>query len=161
MNRYVQSVGKYFEEILAGGFAVAATGILMAGMCSRWFLKEELWWSEEAATICFIWGVFLGVAAVYKRGIHIGVDLFVKRMPEGAKAMVNLLVRLILTVINGALFWLSTEYVLLAFEKRTEVLGVSYAWLGGAVLVSFALTTWYSIRNLLFYKNNNRKRGEA
>ena len=161
MNRYVQFVGKYFEEILAGGFAVASAGILLAGMCSRWFLKEELWWYEEAATICFIWGVFLGVAAVYKRGIHIGVDLFVKRMPEGVKIIVNLMVRLILTVINGALFWLSTEYVLLSFEKKTEILGVSYAWLGGAVLVSFILTTWYSIWNLLFYRENSRKRGEA
>lgn len=149
MNKYERFVVKYFEEILAGGFvAVAATAIL-GNMLSRCFMREELWWSEEAATFCFVWSVFLGIAAVYKRGIHIGVDVFVRRMPDSIRKTVNFLMRAVLLTVNGYLLWLSTKYVGMSLEKQTAVLGIPYTWFGGALVVSFGLTTWYSVSNLM------------
>lgn len=149
MNKYERLIVKYFEEILAGGFMAAAAVAVLGNMLSRCFLKEELWWSEEAATFCFVWSVFLGIAAVYKRGIHIGVDIFVGKMPSVIQKTVNVLLCVVLLMIHGYLLWLSTKYVGMSKEQKTPLLGIPYAWFGGALVAGFGLTTWYSVSNLL------------
>lgn len=161
MKRYRQLLEKYFDELIAGSFAAGAAGFLFIGMGSRICFQEPLLWTEEAVMLCFVWAIFLGIAAVYKREIHIGADMLIRNLSEDRKRIVRTLVCLILTIINGTLFWLSIEYTISLVEKRLPMLGISCGWMGAAMVLSFGLCTWYSICSLLFDKRTGRKRGEA
>lgn len=161
MKRYKQLLMKYFDEWIAGAFIAAAAIFLLVGMCSRICLHQELLWAEEAAMLCFVWAVCLGITAVYKREIHIGADMLVQMLSEDRKRLVRLLVRSILTAVNGILFWLSVKYTLFLSEKTLPVTNISCGWLGAALAFCFGLSTWYSLCSLLSEQKRGRKRGEA
>lgn len=145
MKKYLKLFFDNFEEIFASLFIIATTLIVLMNVFLRYFMKTGLYWSEEVATSCFVWSVFLGSAAAYRRGAHLGVDILVNKFPKVLRNTVKLLVNLILIAINGYIFYLSIVFVSLSYVKPTAVLGVSSAWVSSSLIVSFGLTTFYSI----------------
>lgn len=168
MKRYKQLLIKYFDEMLAGIFAMAAAVFLFVGLSFRIFFVRELFWTQEAVQLCFVWTIFLGIAAVYKRRIHIGADMLVRMLPTVLKQKVSILVHLCLSGINVYLFWLSMNYLFTSAGERFPVLGISYAWLSAAMVLCFGLCSWYSLcdsfreqRNIRIRDRKREKRKEG
>lgn len=149
MNKYLKFALTHFEEVLASGFIVITTALVLMNVFLRYFLNTGLSWSEEVSTSCFVWSVFLGSASAYRRGMHIGVDILVNQLPKMIRNLVKFLVHVVLLVTNGYIFYLSIIFVSLSYKKPTSVLGVSSAWVSGALIVGFGLTTFYSIIHLV------------
>jgi TRAP-type C4-dicarboxylate transport system permease small subunit len=54
-----------------------------------WLAGINLSWAQELATYMFVWMAKFGAALAVRTGIHVGVDVFVKRMsPEAAKPVI-------------------------------------------------------------------------
>lgn len=159
MNKKVKFVLDHFEEILAAIFIVVTTSLVLLNVFLRYFMKTGLFWTEEVTTSCFVWSVFLGAASGYRRGMHIGVDILVNKLPGTLKKIVRILVCLVLLVTNGYIFYLSTVFVRLSYIKPTAVLGVSSAWVSSALIVGFGLTTIYSIGHLWDAVRGNPEEG--
>lgn len=149
MNNGMKFLLKHFEEILASGFIAVTTALVLMNVFLRYFMETGLYWSEEVAASCFVWSVFLGSASVYRKGMHIGVDIFVNKLPKVLHHIVRLLVHIILLITNGYIFYLSIVFVSLSYEKPTAVLGVSSAWVSSALIAGFGLTTFYSVLHLM------------
>lgn len=148
MNKSIKFLLQHFEEILASIFIVITTVLVLVNVFLRYFMKTGLYWSEEVATSCFVWSVFLGAASGYRRGLHIGVDLLVEKLPPALRNIVHVLVQIVLLGTNAYLFYLSVVFVRLSYIKPTAVLGISSAWVSSALIVGFGLTTIYSVANL-------------
>ena len=67
-----------FEEIIASLFFCLTLILVLVNIFMRYFLKTGIPWSEEVATGCFVWTVFIGAAAAFKENQHIGIDILVK-----------------------------------------------------------------------------------
>lgn len=148
---------QHFEVILAAGFILFTTVLVIMNVFLRYFLNTGIVWSEEVATGSFVWSVFIGSAAAYKNGALLGVDLLVKKFPKPLYKLVTFLVKTVLVVINVALTWLSCVYVSLSYTKPTPVLGVSSAWISSSLIACFGLTSIYSFMHLVtFVKNMNK-----
>ena len=117
-----------FEEIIAGIFIMITTVLVVINVFLRYFMKTGLYWSEEVATICFVWSVFIGAAASYKRGQHIGVDIIVNKLPKTIRNIVIILVDLILILLNGYITYIGIIYISRSYIKPTAVLGISSAY---------------------------------
>ena len=76
------------EEIIASGFIIVTTVLVVINVFMRYFLKTGLYWSEEVATASFVWAVFIGAVAGYKKGKHIGVDILVNLLPASIQKVV-------------------------------------------------------------------------
>lgn len=148
MNKWVKFVLNHFEEVLASIFLIITTSLVLLNVFLRYFMKTGLYWTEEVSTSCFVWCVFLGAASGYRRGMHLGVDILVNKLPPALRKLVRILVDLVLLVTNGYIFYLSTVFVRWSYIKPTAVLGVSSAWVSSALLVGFGLTTIYSVVHL-------------
>ena len=148
MNKTVKFILGHFEEILASIFIVITASLVLVNVFLRYFMRTGLYWTEEVTTSCFVWCVFLGAAAGYRRGMHIGVDILVNKLPNAMRNIVRILVDLILLFTNGYLFYLSVVFVRLSYIKPTAVLGVSSAWVSSALIVGFCLTTIYSVGHM-------------
>ncbi len=61
-----------------GGMGVIA----FAAVFYRFVLLSPLRWSEEAARYMMVWVTFLGAGYAMGRGKHIGVTLFIEKLPE-------------------------------------------------------------------------------
>ncbi len=133
------------DEIISGIFIIITTILVIINVFLRYFMKTGLYWSEEVATGCFVWAVFIGAAASYKKNQHIGVDFIIEKLPENIKRFVKVIINIILLIVNGYLAYLSVVYLSNSYVKPTPVLGISSAYISSALTVSFSLMTIYSI----------------
>lgn len=143
-----QNVKKFFlnfELIFSSMFLIVTTTLVMINVIFRYFLNLGITWSEEVATGCFVWSVFLGAAAGYKLQIHVGVDMLVNMCPPTMKKIITIIVDGILLFINGYITYIAVIYLSLSYKKPTPVLNISTAYISSSILVSFALMTIYSI----------------
>lgn len=134
------------EDIVASIFISITTVLVIINIILRYIFNSGLVWSEEVATGCFVWSVFIGAVAVFKHRGHVGVDLIVKRLPQAMQWSIRLLTNLILVVLNGYMAYLSVLYIQTSYTKMTPVLGVSSAYISSSVLIAFVLMTAYSVK---------------
>ncbi|MDO4920577.1 MAG: TRAP transporter small permease [Phascolarctobacterium sp.] len=134
------------EDIVASIFISITTVLVIINIILRYIFNSGLVWSEEVATGCFVWSVFIGAVAVFKHRGHVGVDLIVKRLPRAMQWGVRLVTDLILVALNGYMAYLSVLYIQTSYTKMTPVLGVSSAYISSSVLIAFVLMTAYSVK---------------
>lgn len=142
------------EEIIASGFIIVTTVLVVINVFMRYFLKTGLYWSEEVATASFVWAVFIGAVAGYKKGKHIGVDILVNLLPSSIQKVVVIVVDLVLILLNGYMTYLAVVFISLSYIKPTAVLGISSAYISSALLVSF---TWVTIYSVIFLVRDIRR----
>src|SRR5262249_42272452 len=70
-----------------------AHGLTLLGDAADWvyvsLLAINLSWAQELATYMFVWMAKFGAALGVRTGIHVGVDVFVKRLsPEARKPVI-------------------------------------------------------------------------
>ena len=73
---------KNAEELIAAGFLIVTTALVVLNIICRYFFNMGMVWSEEVATGCFVWSVFIGAIACFKRRGHVGVDIVVNMLPQ-------------------------------------------------------------------------------
>lgn len=144
------------DAIVTSATLMACVILVNLNIIMRYFFSMPIHWSEEVVTSLFVWTVFIGSAYAYRKRQHLGVDILVDHLPErlrravdGAMAIVELLVLVMLTVI-------SAQYVYhLIFSRSgalklvlTDLLRIPKWWTGIAVPIGFGLSTFHSIRFL-------------
>ena len=68
---------------LFSGFVV----ITFAQVVFRYVIGYSLYWSEELARYLFVWVSFLGSVVALERGVHIGMDVVVAKLPRRPKTL--------------------------------------------------------------------------
>ena len=149
MKKYVKLFLNNFELIFASLCVTTTTLLVLMNVFLRYFMNTGIYWSEEVATMCFVWSIFVGSASAYKNGAHLGVDLLVRKLPKVPRAIVKILVDILLILINGYILYLSVKFVSTSYQKPTAVLAISSAWVSSSLIVGFGLTTIYAIRDMV------------
>jgi len=137
------------EEFIASVLIVITTLLVLLNVFVRYFLNSGIYWSEEVATSCFVWSIFVGAAGAYRTGAMLGIDLLVNKIPAGPQKVVKIIVQFILLVINAYILYLSIIYIGKTKAIATSVLGVSSAWVSLSLVVGFGLTTLYTLIHLI------------
>ena len=74
-----------FGHALEIGTALLLTAeivILFAGMVSRYVFRSPFVWSDELASILFLWLAMLGAVVAFRRGEHMRMTTLVARSPR-------------------------------------------------------------------------------
>jgi tripartite ATP-independent transporter DctM subunit len=66
-------------EVVAGALVAVETTILFAGVVSRYVFHAPLTWSDELASILFLWLAMLGAVVAYGRVEHMRMSALVRR----------------------------------------------------------------------------------
>lgn len=146
MGKNLSFVLNNLEDLVAAFFISITTILVVINIVLRYVFNSGLVWSEEVATGCFVWSVFIGAVAVFKHRGHVGVDIIVKRMPQGMQKAIGLITDVILVALNGYMSYLSIIYISKSYTKMTPVLGISSVYISSSVLIAFVLMTMYSIK---------------
>lgn len=133
------------EELVTAAFLIVMTVLVSINVFLRYVMNTGIVWSEEFATACFVWAVFIGAAACYKKKAHVGVDMLVNQLPIIGQKIVGILVDIVLLVFNGYMTYLTWLYLLTSYTKTTPVMQVSSAYISSSIFVSFALMTMYTV----------------
>lgn len=152
MYRYVDTSGRWVVKIsyLLGTLsALIMLGSLLIGVFYRYVLDASLAWSDEVATLAFIWTIFLFSSALVRDFGHVRVALLLDALPRVAAEIFERSI-VILVLIFGYIL-LTTGWDYTEFTANRVSAAVRYPmWLQtSAVPVCGGLIVFHSVVLLL------------
>src|SRR5262249_31803825 len=113
--------------------------VLLMGVTSRYVLHKPLVWSDELASILFLWLAMLGSIVAFQRGEHMRMTAIVGKLDQRRRAFLDLV------AIAAAIAFL-TFVVRPAFEfaqeevfVRTPAMGLVNSWRAAALPIGLGL----------------------
>ncbi len=121
------------------------TGILLAGVISRYVFNAPLTWSDELASILFLWLAMLGAVIALRRGEHMRLTTIVNALSPRTRAFVDSVAMALVLLFVALLLRPAWEHFEDQWVVTTPALewhdGVRVAAIGvGAVLMVFIAT---------------------
>ena len=90
----------YLLCVIVGCTALALiSAIIPWAVFTRYVLNSAASWPEPTAVLLTILLTFIGAAAGYRFHVHMNVSFFVDKLPDGLKAVVDLIVQLLMAAI--------------------------------------------------------------
>jgi len=132
---------RYLSEIPAVVILVAEVVVIAAGVVSRYVFQAPLIWTDELASLLFVWLSMLGAVVALQRGEHMRLATVVQWMPPRWQARLATFCRVlalvsILLVLPGALdHAISQQIVTMATLDISESFRACGLFVGGVLLV--------------------------
>jgi tripartite ATP-independent transporter DctM subunit len=126
-------------EGVAALLVAAEVVILLTGVVSRYVFYHPLVWSEQVASILFLWLAMLGAVIAFHRNDHMRMTAFVSMAPLRWRAFFE-----VLPVVAALVFLLligvaSLEYVTDEMDLTNPALEISNAWRAAAMPAGIGL----------------------
>jgi tripartite ATP-independent transporter DctM subunit len=128
---------------------VADVGVLLAGVVARFVLHKPLVWSDELASILFLWLAMLGSVVAMHRGEHMRMTALLSGISASRRALMEAVAVSACLAFLLMVAWPAWEY---ASEERaitTPALEISNGWRAFALPVGVALMGGFALLRLL------------
>jgi tripartite ATP-independent transporter DctM subunit len=140
-------------EFVAALLIAAELVILFAGVISRYFLHRPLLWSDELASILFLWLASLGAVIAFRRNEHMRMTAFVGMASGRVRAFLEAItigaaLAFLLFVIEPAYEFASEEIFV-----TTPALELSNGWRASALPVGLGLMAIVAFIQLVSIRN--------
>src|SRR5258706_2079775 len=120
-------------EAAAGSLLVIETAILFAGVVSRYVFRRPLVWSDELASILFLWLAMLGAVIAYRRSEHMRMSALVNEAAPGRRALLEALALAVGIAFLAVIFWPAIEYAHDEMMIVTPALEIPNIWRAAAL----------------------------
>src|SRR6266436_4779626 len=135
-------------EIPAALLVVAEIVILFAGVVARYGLHRPLIWSDELASILFLWLAMLGAAVAFRRAEHMRMTAVVANARPVMRAYLDLVATCAALAFLLLIAWPACEY---AYEESfitTPALQISNVWRAAALPSGIGLMALFALLRL-------------
>jgi tripartite ATP-independent transporter DctM subunit len=135
-------------EVPAAILVVAEIVILFAGVVARYGLRSPLIWSDELASILFLWLAMLGATVAFRRSEHMRMTALVGSAAPATRAWLDLVATSAALAFLLLIAWPAYDY---AYEESfitTPALQISNAWRAAALPVGIALMALFALLRL-------------
>src|SRR5438270_1697515 len=145
----VEHVLGMLVEIPAADLVIAEIVILFAGVVARYGLHRPLIWSDELASILFLWLAMLGAAVAFRRSEHMRMTAIVASARPAMRAWLDLVATCAALAFLALVVWPSYDY---AYEESfitTPALQISNMWRAAALPVGICLMAAFALLRLV------------
>src|SRR3954452_17113731 len=136
-------------EIPAALLVIAEIVILFAGVVARYGLHRPLIWSDELASILFLWLAMLGAAVAFRRAEHMRMTAIVANARPAMRAYLDLIATCAALAFLLLIVHPSYDY---AYEESfitTPALQISNTWRAAALPVGICLMAAFALLRLV------------
>src|SRR3954471_11392986 len=136
-------------EVPAAVLVFAEIVILFAGVVARYGLHSPLIWSDELASILFLWLAMLGSAVAFRRAEHMRMTAVVASARPAMRAYLDMVATCAALAFLLMIVWPSYDY---AYEESfitTPALQISNSWRAAALPVGICLMGLFAFLRLL------------
>jgi tripartite ATP-independent transporter DctM subunit len=154
----VERVLRYVVEVPAAILVLAEIGVLLAGVIARYVFHSPLVWSDELASLLFLWLAMLGSVIALQRGEHMRLTAVVTAMSPEWRARIEALAICAVTVFLALILPSAWDYANDEWFIETPALGIQNTFrtaalpVGAALMIANALARLFRLgwRDALF-----------
>lgn len=136
-------------EVPAALLVLADIGVLFAGVVSRYVLHDPLLWSDELASILFLWLAMLGSVVALRRGEHMRMTALVSKASSQRRALLEAVATVACGAFLAMVAWPAWEYAADEQAITTPALEISNLWRAAALPVGLGLMGVFTLLRLL------------
>lgn len=150
-GKYASSLEKIVAtlvEWVAACLVLACIGILFSGVVGRYVFNSPLVWSDELASILFLWLAMIGSVIALKRGEHMRMTACIGKMSDRKKVYFETLGVLACFFYLAIILKPAYHFALDEFIVTTPSLEVSNLWRAAAIPSGIALMMFFCLFRL-------------
>lgn len=140
-------------EVPAALLVVADIGVLFWGVVARFVLHRPLVWSDELASLLFLWLAMMGAVVALRRGEHMRMTALVSKANPRQRALLEAVATSACLAFLGLVAWPAWEYAADERAITTSALEISNVWRAAALPVGIALMAVFAALRLLRLSN--------
>jgi TRAP-type C4-dicarboxylate transport system permease small subunit len=149
---YLEKVTFIFLVLLLSTMLVVA----WAHVFYRYALGSALFWSEELLRFSLVWFALLSASVIFRRKGHLGIVVFVEKMPQYIRRKVACAVLYLFLAVNLVVTWQGFILLGKVYDQLTPALRIPVSIPYASVPVSFLLMLFYCISDILnWYESRN------
>jgi TRAP-type C4-dicarboxylate transport system permease small subunit len=154
----MEKIFEMLKKMMHGLMAVclATMAILVFGnVVLRYAFDSGITWSEEMSRFCFIWLTFLGAIGALMDNDHLGIDMFIKKLPLNAKRAVFIISNLLILFVLWLVLDGSWKLTLLNLNTSAPATGMPLFYIYGIGIVlsiGMGIIVLCNIYRVLFQK---------
>jgi tripartite ATP-independent transporter DctM subunit len=136
-------------EIPAALLVVAEIVILFAGVVARYVLRQPLIWSDELASILFLWLAMLGAVVAFHRAEHMRMTAVVASAKPAMQAYLDVVATCASLAFLLLIVWPAYDY---AYEESfitTPALQIPNTWRAAALPIGVGLMAVFALLRLV------------
>jgi tripartite ATP-independent transporter DctM subunit len=145
----VETVLRHAIEIPTALLVLVEIFVLLAGVISRFVFRHPFVWSDELASILFLWLAMFGAVVAFQRGEHMRMTALVSRMTPRWRARTDILAVALPAVFLAILLPFANDYAMDEWFIETPALGLPDVVRAGAIPVGAAIMLLISLLRLL------------
>jgi len=146
-------------EAAAAALVAAEIVILLAGVVARYAFGRPLVWSDELASILFLWLAMLGAVIALRRDEHMRMTAVVAMLPPARRATLDAFATGAALAFLLLIVWAACEYAREEMFITTPALEITNAWRAAALPVGTALMAMFALLRLVRLRHHPRKWG--
>src|ERR1700741_2971935 len=135
-------------EIPAALLVMAEIVILFAGVVARYGLRQPLIWSDELASILFLWLAMLGAAVAFRRSEHMRMTAVLSSAGPAMRSYLDVVATSAALAFLLLIVWPAWDY---AYEESfitTPALQILNSWRAAALPVGIGLMALFALLRL-------------
>lgn len=118
MEKIKSGIIDRLEEILISVLLGVATILVFAQVVARYVFNAGITWAPELVQHLFLWTVMIGASYGFKHGVHLGVDVLMKKLPPAPRRIMALVAVVISLGFSIYMAYLSFFYVRDAYKME-------------------------------------------
>jgi tripartite ATP-independent transporter DctM subunit len=123
--------------------------ILLAGVISRYLFHNPLVWSDELASILFLWLAMLGAVVAFRRGEHMRMSTLVASAPPRWRAFFEAFAAAVAIAFLALILHSSVEYAVDEAAVVTPAMEIPNIWRASAIPIGCALMLIFALLRLV------------
>lgn len=148
MNKFFDRLFKgidYFTGILTGLMVLFVFLNVMLRIC----FHSGLTWSEELSRYLFVFVTYIGAISAMRVNGHMIVDMLISKVSPQVQMVMYVVSQALIAILMGILVHGSFKMVMMNTASRTAALGISYALLYSAGLITGVSIAIIAIINIV------------
>ncbi|NML44317.1 TRAP transporter large permease subunit [Ramlibacter sp. G-1-2-2] len=126
-------------DAVAGSLVLVEIFVLLAGVIARYVFQKPLVWSDELASLLFLWLSMLGAVVALRRGEHMRMTGLVSRVGPRAQALLETLALTVPLAFLAMVLWPAFEYASEEMPVVSPAMEISNGWRATAIPVGLGL----------------------
>ncbi len=120
-------------ELAAAGLVLAEILLLLAGVIARYVFNRPFVWSDELASMLFLWLAMLGAAIALRRAEHMRMTALVSRAGPGRRPLLDAMALAASVLFLALLLGPTVDYASEQAAITTPAMQISDAWRASAL----------------------------